>query len=395
MLRLPLRSLRHYTVRPMSTTAASVAWSNSSPRPANLWLHRFAVVVAVCTLCLILVGSMVTTTGSGLAVPDWPTTYGQNMFTYPPSDWVGGIFYEHVHRLIAASVGLLTIVLCVWLWLSAHRRSVKWLGTAALCAVCLQGLLGGLTVILLLPTWVSVAHAGLAQLFFCITVSVAVITSPRWVRGMSVGPRRVAGGEIGNPKSAPDTGGLRKFCIVMLVCVYLQIILGAVMRHTQSGLAIPDFPLSYGTLLPPTSGAALESINTDRVWEMDLEPVSLAQIWIHFAHRLGAVVVGLAVVLLTHRILTRFGRETALVGSVMGLVGLLIFQIVLGAVTVWTRSSLFVTTAHIGTGALMLATSMIVVLQSLRFEPSASARADLISGAPAQLSPSVPLAGEL
>ncbi len=183
--------------------------------------------------------------------------------------------------------------------------------------------------------------------------------------------------------------------MVMLGCIFAQIILGAVMRHTQSGLAIPDFPLTYGTLLPPMSGAALESVNIDRVWELDLDPVSLAQVWIHFAHRLGAVVVGLAVILLTHRILTHFGRESALVGLAMGLVGLLIFQIVLGAVTVWTRSTLFVTTAHIGAGALMLATAMIVVLQSIRLEPRASARADLVNGAPAQLSQSVPLAGEL
>ena len=387
-MRLPLGPLHHYTVRPMSTTAASVVWSDTSLRPADLWLHRFAVVVAVCTLCLILAGSMVTTTGSGLAVPDWPTTYGQNMFTYPPSDWVGGVFYEHVHRLIAASVGLLTIVMCVWLWLSAHRRLVKWLGTAALGAVCLQGLLGGLTVIWLLPTWVSVAHAGLAQLFFCITVSIAVVTAPRW-------GTRVARAEAHNSLSTKQAGGLRKRCMVIMGCIFAQIMLGAVMRHTQSGLAIPDFPLNYGTLLPPMSEAALEPINIDRVWELDLEPVNLAQIWIHFAHRLGAVVVGLAVILLTHRILTLFGRETGLVGSAMGLVGLLIFQIVLGAVTVWTRSTLFVTTAHIGAGALMLATSMIVVLQSKRLETRASARADLVSGAPAQLSQSVPVAGEL
>ena len=379
----------------MSTTAASVVWSNASPRPVNLWLHRFAVVVAVCTLCLILAGSMVTTTGSGLAVPDWPTTFGQNMFTYPPSDWVGGVFYEHVHRLIAASVGLLTIVLCVWLWLSAQRRPVKWLGTAALCAVCLQGLLGGLTVILLLPTWVSVAHAGLAQLFFCITVSIAAMTAPRWRTRVARAPDCIGTGSARGSLSIQQAGGLRKLCIVILVCVYLQIILGAVMRHTQSGLAIPDFPLTYGTLLPPMSGAALESVNIDRVWELDLDPVSLAQVWIHFAHRLGAVVVGLAVILLTHRILTHFGRESALVGSAMGLVGLLIFQIVLGAVTVWTRSTLFVTTAHIGAGALMLAAAMIVVLQSIRLEPWASARADLVNGTPSQLSQSVLLREEL
>src|SRR4249919_2471764 len=113
-------------------------------------LHKFARYVAASTVLLILAGSLVTSTASGLSVPDWPTTYGQNMFTFPPSKWVGGIFYEHGHRLIASTVGFLTIILAAWLWKQDPRRWVKWLGVSALGAVLAQGLLGGLTVLFFL-----------------------------------------------------------------------------------------------------------------------------------------------------------------------------------------------------------------------------------------------------
>ncbi len=335
----------------MSTTASTSVYATSSRSSADLWLHRFAVVVAVCTFCLILAGSMVTTTGSGLAVPDWPTTYGQNMFTYPPSRWVGGILYEHVHRLIGASVGVLMIVLCLWLWFSCRPRRLKWLGSAALLAVCLQGLLGGLTVIFRLPTWISVAHAGLAEICFCIALSIAVLTAPGW--------RAIAAGEL-----TIEQAKLRRFCKVVLACVFLQIILGALMRHTQSGLAITDFPLAYGSLIPPTSSAALESINIERVWELELEPVNLAQVWIHFAHRVGALVVVLAAVILVRRVFAHFSGRKELVAAAMVLSGLLILQILLGAVTIWSQASLHVTTAHVGVGVLMLGSSLVLLLRT-------------------------------
>jgi cytochrome c oxidase assembly protein subunit 15 len=142
-----------------------------------MWLHRYANLVAAATLLLIAAGGMVTSTGSGLAVPDWPNTYGWFMFSFPMEKWVGGIFYEHGHRLIASAVGFLTIVLAVWVWRVDPRRWVRWLAVGALGAVVLQGLLGGLTVLLLLPAPVSIGHAGLAQLFFCLTVSLSVFTS--------------------------------------------------------------------------------------------------------------------------------------------------------------------------------------------------------------------------
>ena len=138
--------------------------------PYNIWLHRFAKLVAASTFILIFIGGLVTSTGSGLAVPDWPNTYGQFMFSFPLSKMVGGILYEHGHRMIASIVGFLTVILAVWLWLKEPRRWVKWFGVGALLAVIVQGVLGGLTVLFLLPTPISVLHGTLAQIFFCMTI---------------------------------------------------------------------------------------------------------------------------------------------------------------------------------------------------------------------------------
>ena len=200
-----------------------------------IWHNRFAKLVAALTLLLIAAGGMVTITGSGLSVPDWPTTYGWNMFTFPLSKWVGGIRYEHFHRLVASTVGFLTIILAVWTWRVDTRRWVRSLGWACLGAVVLQGLLGGLTVLLKLPPAVSIGHAGLAQIFFCLTVTLALVTSPGWRNAAS-------------PVHDPTLSWLTALTTGL---VYTQIILGATMRHTNAGMAIPTFPLVFGHLVPP------------------------------------------------------------------------------------------------------------------------------------------------
>jgi cytochrome c oxidase assembly protein subunit 15 len=194
------------------------------------WLHRFAILVVCSTVLLIAAGGMVTSTGSGLAVPDWPNTYGSFMFSFPLEKMVGGIFYEHGHRLIASTVGFLTIILAVWTWRVDPRPWMRKLGFAALGAVILQGLLGGLTVLLLLPAPVSIGHAGLAQLFFCSTIALALFTSSGWQKS----------------ENATDDPRLRSLALTTSMVIYLQILLGATMRHNAAGLAIPDFPLAFG-----------------------------------------------------------------------------------------------------------------------------------------------------
>ena len=136
--------------------------------------HRLALITAGATFVLILFGGLVTNTGAALAVPDWPTTFGHNMFLYPWAGMVGGIFYEHSHRLIGAVVGLLTLGLGAVLWGAGGR--LRWLGLAAVAAVVVQGLLGGLRVVLLQGT-LAILHGCLAQAFFGLLVAIALLTS--------------------------------------------------------------------------------------------------------------------------------------------------------------------------------------------------------------------------
>jgi len=293
------------------------------------WHHRYATFVMCCTVLLIAAGGMVTSTGSGLSVPDWPTSYGWNMFTFPLKHWVGGIRYEHSHRLIASTVGFLTIILAIWTWRVEPRRWVRRLGFTALGAVILQGLLGGITVLLFLPPAVSIGHAGLAQLFFCMTVTMAVVTSPRWR----------------NTVDPVDDPTLRKLAAATTALIYLQIILGATMRHNDAGLAIPDFPLAFGRLIPP-------------VWN--------AQVGIHFAHRVGALCVSIAILATAGHVFSRHGRRFELSRPAFFLVLLLLVQVTLGAYVIWSGKNPLINTTHVVNGALVLGTSLMLTLRSYR-----------------------------
>ena len=156
----------------------------------NPWLSRFALLAAVATLCLVGLGGVVTSKGVGMAVPDWPNTFGENMFFFPFSKWVGGVFYEHSHRLLASVVGLLTTMLAVWLWLKESRPWLRWLGIIAFLAVVLQGILGGLRVVLDkhgLGTELGIFHATIAQLFFALICSIALFAS-RWWQSLPLEP---------------------------------------------------------------------------------------------------------------------------------------------------------------------------------------------------------------
>jgi cytochrome c oxidase assembly protein subunit 15 len=292
-------------------------------------LHRFAKLVAACTVILVLAGSFVTSTGSGLSVPDWPTTYGWNMFTFPPSKWVGGIFYEHGHRLIASAVGFLTIVLAAWLWHVEQRRWMKWLGVVALVAVILQGVLGGLTVLFFLPAPISTAHAGLAEVFFCLTIAIALFTSPSWLEG----------------DARVDDFRLRRLATLTTTLVYIQILVGAAMRHSDAGLAIPDFPLMFGHILPDH-------------WN--------PKIAVHFAHRLGALIVTLSIIVTSAHVWAHQRQQRRLSYPAALLVALVAAQVTLGAMTILTLRNEWINSLHVVCGALVLATSLVLTLRSWR-----------------------------
>jgi cytochrome c oxidase assembly protein subunit 15 len=300
------------------------------------WLHRFATFVVGCTVLLLAAGGMVTSTDSGLAVPDWPNTYGHFMFSFPLEKMVGGIFYEHGHRMIASTVGMLTIVLAVWTWRAESRRAIRWLAVAALGTVILQGLLGGLTVLFLLPAPISVGHAGLAQIFFCLTVSLALFTSRGWLAPAA---------------PLPDDGKLARLTLTTSGLIYLQILLGATMRHREAGLAIPDFPLAFGRVWPP-------------FWSIDIA--------VHFAHRAGALVVTTMIVATVVYIRRRYWTHPLLKRPAAAMALLVAVQVTLGAFVVLSALQPIINTAHVVNGALLLATSVVLTLRT-RWAPLTAA----------------------
>jgi cytochrome c oxidase assembly protein subunit 15 len=322
----------------------------------NPWLHRFAVFTALATLFLIWVGGLVTSHGVGMAVPDWPTTYGYNMFFFPTSQWVGGIFYEHSHRLVASGIGFLTIILCAWLWVKEERRWLRWLGVAALLAVILQGVLGGLRVTRMKDE-LGIFHAALAQSFFCLLGAIALWTSRWW---------RERGERAGRKMSIYAADGFRYLFATVTGLIFCQLVLGATMRHQHAGLAIPDFPAAYGAVWPATDSGSVARYNQARGEVRALNPITAAGIRLHMAHRFVAFAILLAVSWLAGRTVRRLGLSTALGRLVVVWLALVLGQATLGAATIWTDKAADVATAHVAMGALSLLAGVLLTLMSGR-----------------------------
>src|SRR6266498_460969 len=246
------------------------------------WLNRFAWLTCVATLLLICSGGMVTSKNVGLAVPDWPTTFGYNMFLFPVSKWVGGILFEHTHRLMGSVVGFLTIILAVCLWLREDRPWVRSLGVIALGGVILQGILGGLRVTMMKDE-IGIFHACIAQAFLGLLVFIALVTTNFW--------RSISNLIIDFKKFAP----IKTLAIATTIAIYVQLALGATMRHEHRDLAVLDFPTANGACIPDTSVAALAKINAWRDGR-GLSDVTAFQIWLHMVHRFLAFIIAIAVV---------------------------------------------------------------------------------------------------
>jgi len=281
------------------------------------WPHRLALLTAAATLPLLFVGGLVTSTGAGLAVPDWPTTFGYNMFLYPWSKMVGGIFYEHSHRLFGSAVGFLTILLAVTLWYQEPRQWLRWLGVGALGAVIAQGILGGLRVVLLQQT-LAITHACFAQAFFILLVSLALFTSEEWRQQTT-------------KKVVEDAGRVQRLSVLTAGLLYLQLILGAILRHTGEGANL---------------------------------------------HIVGAFLVAGHVLLLVSRVRRHQADRPRLVRSATLLRGLLVVQLGLGLgaylakFTEWgaflNPVLVLLATCHVVIGALMLATCVRLALRAYR-----------------------------
>jgi cytochrome c oxidase assembly protein subunit 15 len=375
-------------------------------QPINPWLSRFAKLLVGATFCLIFLGGMVTSTNAGLSVPDWPTSYGYNMFTFPIDRWVGGILFEHTHRLWASGVGLMTTVLVAWIWRNrwavpaalavcaavtgavamtlphvpglggpeqSHTRGLiimhfniwsfalafvvmllttekdrwrygqpwlQWLGFGAFLLVCVQGTLGGLRVTEV-STVLAMIHACTAQAFLCLTVVMAAALSPRW----EAAPR-------GSTQGLP---AVKRMAWTMVAVIYCQLMIGAVMRHLHAGLSIPDFPLAFGRWIPPMLNE---------------------RVAIHFAHRVGALVVVLTMIALLAVVFTVGRRYASLVRVGFGLLLAVAVQIGLGASVIWFAREPVITSLHVVNGAAVLATALLMAIRATKMnsapEPAAS-----------------------
>ncbi len=291
--------------------------------PYHRGLHRFAIFTACATLVLIVAGALVTSNDAGLSVPDWPTSFGS---FYKMPRMVGGVQYEHSHRLIAEFVGVLTIILAVWTWVAEKRRWLRLLGMAALATVIIQGVLGGLTVLFFLPAPISSAHAAVAQTFFCIAVAIAVFTGRRWVEEQ---PRA----ELDQRRPALFT-----LTLLSIFVLYVQLILGAMFRH--HGLS-----------------------------------------W--WPHVVNAAVVAIVLSWTAVRAISVYPKVDAVRRPAIAMLSLMVAQLCLGFIAfitrvMWGRDGaqpelpmVTATVVHVAVGALLLATTVVLAIQVWRHVPDA------------------------
>jgi cytochrome c oxidase assembly protein subunit 15 len=321
------------------------------------FLHWYAVFVAAGVLLLICSGGLVTSHGAGMAVPDWPNSFGYNMFLFPFSHWVGGVFFEHTHRLIASGVGLLTIVLCVVTLLIEDRAWVKWLSGLAVLAVIIQGILGGLRVTEHNAV-LGLFHGCLAQAFFCLVATIALVTSRFWRRFERVGDQT-------------EIRRLRFWTVLVTVMVFIQLALGASMRHSHTGLSIPDFPTAYGGIFPPLDAGSTARINDARATIQAAPPITAGLILLQYVHRGWAVLIVIGLFSVATAILRNRQAPAPAKRGAGFWVLLVLTQFALGAWTIWSNKAADIATSHVFVGALTLMTGVLlsVVLSAMLCSP--------------------------
>jgi cytochrome c oxidase assembly protein subunit 15 len=320
------------------------------PRPRYRWaLHRYACFCAGAILFLICVGGVVTSTEAGMSVPDWPTSYGYNMFYFPWQFWTGGIFWEHSHRLDATGVGLLIIGLAVWLCYQ-ERIWLRWMGGGAVILVILQGVIGGLRVAWRMD-WLGVPHAMLAQSFFVFVSLIALFTSNWWMEG--------------HHAILPPQWTARLLAICALI--FAQLMIGATMRHEHAGLSITDFPLAYGQAWPKVDPASVDAYNTERLARHEV-PTTAVYIMMQMVHRVGAVLITASILAVAAAAWVTPGTPRMLRRWVAGWVALVFVQFTLGALTIWTNKAADVATTHVAVGAMTLVVGALLTAASWRLQ---------------------------
>lgn len=325
--------------------------NNGCKENNNCWLHRFAVLAAISTFLLLGAGGLVTSHEAGMSVPDWPNSYGYNMFAFPPSKWIGGIFYEHTHRLWATVVGLMTTILAVWLWARDTRKWMKWFGVTAFLLVVLQGILGGLRVVLN-NAHLGVIHGVVGQSFFVLMCSLALFTSGIW--------RKISAHKANVPAH------LRTLVLCTTLLIFVQLMLGATMRGQHAGLSISDFPLAHGQFWPDTSPAAIQRYNAERNEMMNVNDITAFDVILQMIHRICALAIFICVALCAALAWRGLGGRDPLAKFSLFWLGLITAQIGLGIWTVLSDKAADVATLHLLVGALSLVTGAFWCLIAFR-----------------------------
>ena len=374
---------------------------NNKYNPALFW---FAVLNAVATFLLIGLGGLVTSHEAGMSVPDWPTSYGYNMFALPIRFWQGGVIYEHTHRLMASFLGVLVVALTRWLGGYRSRKplaivggieivagvliflffpnvkavghffvgiggvvllaaivwvrnapsipTLVWCGWVAFVLVQLQGLLGGLRVAMFLD-WLGVPHGAIAQIFLILIAAIALFTSCWWANSAA-------------EKQTAVPRGLRSHVLYVTILIFIQLLIAATMRHQHAGLAITDFPLAYGKIWPATTPEAIAHYNATRPAGTIGNPITAFQVNLQMIHRFVAYMIFLGVAAAAMLARKRLGGRDPLTKLALFWLILLSLQIVLGAATIWTNKAADLTTLHVMVGASALLTGALWWLVAAR-----------------------------
>ena len=324
--------------------------------PRRRLIGVYAWFLASFVLFLIFVGAMVKSTNSGLSVPDWPNTYGHFMFSFPLDRMVGGIFWEHSHRMIASIAGILTFGLTFLVYRFDPRRWLKRVSLLASIAVLVQGVFGGLTVLNYLPAWISVTHGTLAQIYFCMILVVALAQSKWWLRSAE---------RVSETRYRWSLRGTRTLSTWVVGAILLQLLLGAIMRHVEAGLVIPDFPMMFGSWNLPLDDASLAMANRELAAngildKLRLQSVEFGHMAVHLAHRLWAVVVTLLGTSLVYRLWSRRDLSGPLHRWSLAYFLLLVVQISLGILTIYTEKNPTLTSFHVVCGAALLGAAVAI-----------------------------------
>jgi cytochrome c oxidase assembly protein subunit 15 len=347
-------------------------------QPFNKWLHWLAISVAAMSVILIAAGALVTSTKSGDAIPDWPTSYGALI----PSYLAGGVLFEWLHRVIAGFTALLVFALALALVFSSAPRWLKWMGILALLAIVAQAVLGGLRVLVVshervqevvltvtkanhpdtLRILFAVAHATLAQIVLALTFAIALFTKPALEKVRSAGCEvQEVGGQKGETVLF-RLNRLRYTAVALIALIFVQLILGAIMRHMEAGLIIPDFPTSFGKVVPPFGNLPFDPNNPTRMTYSEFA----FKVAVNFAHRLNGFVIAIVIFVLFGIVKSLPFAQLKRLGK--WLVSLVVLQVALGGLSVWTGLAVPVTIAHVAVGATLLGLSVLAFCQTFTQE---------------------------